>query len=73
MKNNYTPKKLPFLEKICWQTKDVYQFTPKQMLHRYERGWKYRTLFGDLEETELDFLRDLAKHYNSWLRVELLD
>jgi len=38
------PKKLPFLEAICWQTKDVYQFTPEQMLSRYERNWEYRKL-----------------------------
>ena len=45
MKNTITstsftiPKKLPFLEAICWQTKNVYQFTPEEMLSRYERGW----------------------------------
>lgn len=65
------PRRLPFLEAICWQTRDVYQFTPEQMLRRYERGWKYRTLFGGLEETELNFLRELAQHYKSWLQVEL--
>lgn len=31
-----SPKKLPFLEAIFWQTKDVCQFTPEQMLSRYE-------------------------------------
>lgn len=65
------PAKLPFLEAICWQTRDVYQFTPEQMLRRYERGWKYRTLFGGLEETELNFLRELAQCYKSWLQIEL--
>ncbi len=65
------PRKLPFLESICWQTKNVYQFTPEQMLRRYERGWKYRTLCGGLEETELNFLRELAQRYKSWLQVEL--
>ena len=65
------PRKLPFLESICWQTKNVYQFTPEQMLSRYERGWEYRTLFGGLEETELIFLRELAQSYKSWLQVEL--
>jgi hypothetical protein len=65
------PKKLPFLESICWQTKDVYQFTPEQMLSRYERGWSYRQLFDNLEGEELDFLRQLAKTYSSWLQTDL--
>lgn len=65
------PKNLPFLEAICWQTKDVYQFTPEEMLSRYERGWTYRKLFNNLEGEELIFLKELTKRYNSWLQVEL--
>ena len=67
----FVPQKLPFLEAICWQTEDVYRFTPEQMLSRYERGWKYRTLFNNLEGEELEFLRSLAKYYHSWLQVEV--
>lgn len=63
--------KLPFLESICWQTKDVYQFTPEQMLSRYERGWDYRQVFNNLEGEELNFLRYLAKTYHSWLQADL--
>jgi hypothetical protein len=65
------PKNLPFLEAICWQTKDVYRFTPEEMLSRYERGWTYRKLFNNLEGEELIFLKELAKRYHSWLQVEL--
>ena len=65
------PKKLPFLEAICWQTEDVYRFTPKQMLSRYERGWEYRKLFRNLEGEELNFLKEIAKQYHSWLQAEL--
>ncbi|MBH8578393.1 hypothetical protein I8752_36760 [Nostocaceae cyanobacterium CENA369] len=65
------PKKLPFLESICWQTGDVYKFTPEQMLSRYERGWQYRQLFDNLEGEELNFLKELAKHYHSWLQANL--
>lgn len=67
----FVPQKLPFLEAICWQTEDVYGFTPEQMLSRYERGWRYRTLFNNLEGEELEFLRELAKYYHSWLQVEV--
>lgn len=65
------PKYLPFLESICWQTADVYRFTPEEMLSRYERGWRYRDIFNNLEGEELYFLRELAKHYKSWLMADL--
>ena len=65
------PKKLSFLESICWQTGDVYRFIPEQMLSRYERGWSYRQLFDNLEGEELKFLQQLAKRYNSWLQATL--
>ncbi|BAZ53616.1 hypothetical protein NIES4103_62970 [Nostoc sp. NIES-4103] len=63
------PKKLPFLESICWQTADVYRFTPQQMLSRYERGWEYRKLFNNLDGEELNFLKGLARGYHSWLEA----
>jgi hypothetical protein len=65
------PEKLPFLEAICWQTENVYRFTPEQMLSRYERGWRYRKLFDNLEGEELDFLKNLTIHYQSWLQSNL--
>ncbi|MDZ7990846.1 MAG: hypothetical protein RM022_001530 [Nostoc sp. EfeVER01] len=65
------PKNLPFLESICWQTADVYRFTPEQMLSRYERGWQYLNLFNNLEGEELNFLQELARRYKSWLQVYL--
>lgn len=64
-------ERLPFLESICWQTNNVYRFTPEQMLSRYERGWSYRNLFNNLEGEELNFVKQLAKHYNSWLQATL--
>ena len=65
------PEELPFLESICWQTADVYQFTREEMLSRYERGWEYRKLFNNLEGEELGFLMKLAKQYHSWLQADL--
>jgi hypothetical protein len=65
------PKKLPFLESICWQTTDVYRFTSEEMLSRYERGWQYYQLFNNLEGEELNFIKELARHYQSWLQVYL--
>jgi hypothetical protein len=65
------PHKLPFLEAICWQTGNVYNFTPEQMLSRYERGWTYRNLFRNLDGDELTFLKALAQNYHSWLQADL--
>jgi hypothetical protein len=70
-KNTLIPNKLPFLEAICWQTEDIYSLTPEQMLSRYERGWRYRSLFNKIEGSELDFLKRIAREYQSWLQVEL--
>lgn len=67
------PKRLPFLESICWQTKDVYRFTPEEMLSRYERGWRYRNIFNNLEDEELDFIRQIAVHYKSWLIADFMN
>jgi len=63
------PQKLPFLESICWQTTDVYRFTPEEMLSRYERGWRYHDLFNNLEGEELDFLKNLTIRYQSWVQL----
>ena len=41
------------------------------MLSRYERGWRYRNLFKNLEDEELEFLKKIAHQYQSWLQVEL--
>ncbi len=65
------PEKLPFLEAICWQTENVYRFKPEEMLSRYERGWRYRNLFNNLEGEEIDFLKQIATQYNSWLQSYL--
>jgi hypothetical protein len=65
------PQELPFLQAVCWQTEDVHRFDPEQMLSRYERGWGYRKIFDNLEGEELEFLRELAKCYHSWLQVEV--
>lgn len=69
--SEHLPERLPFLEAICWQTENIYHYTPEEMLSRYERGWKYRNLFNNLEGEELSFLKQLAARYHSWLQTEL--
>lgn len=64
------PQKLPFLEAISWQNSDVQHLTPAEMLCRYERGWEYRGILGNLSEEELRFVKTLANYYNSWLATQ---
>jgi hypothetical protein len=45
----------------------VYRFTPEEMLSRYERGWRYYNVFDNLDGEELNFLKEIAKCYESWL------
>ncbi|MBD2211726.1 nucleotidyl transferase AbiEii/AbiGii toxin family protein [Nostoc linckia FACHB-104] len=65
------PDKLPFLEKLCWQRVDLQNLTLLEMLKIYERGWHYRGILGDLSQTEVLFVQDLAKYYNSWLGAQM--
>lgn len=73
MNTNNIPQQLPFLNSICWQTKNIYEFSLEEMLSRYERGWSYRKLFDNLEDEEYQFIYQLAKKYKSWLLTELND
>lgn len=41
------------------------------MLTCYERGWRYRSLFNNLESDEVEFIKTIAQEYQSWLIVEL--
>lgn len=61
------PGRLPFLEAICWQIKDVRCFTLSEMLNAYERGWRYRGVLADLEGEELDFVHTLLKEEGLWI------
>ncbi len=61
------PDGLPFLQAVCWQTKDIRNFTLIEMLSRYESGWKYRGVLADLEGEELEFVRRLVKEFGSWI------
>lgn len=64
------PKKLPFLESVCWDLNYVYDLPIEEILEAYERGWNYRDLF-DLDEEELQFLKKIAIKYKSWLIADL--
>ena len=37
------------------------------MLHRYERGWHYRSVLAELIGEEAEFVRELCRRYGSWI------
>jgi len=60
--NIKVPDKLPFLEAICWQIKDIKnRFTLAEMFSLYERGQRYRGVLAELDGDELCFVNELAK------------
>ncbi|MDZ8260194.1 nucleotidyl transferase AbiEii/AbiGii toxin family protein [Nostoc sp. ChiQUE01b] len=65
------PEKLPFLESIGWQLKNVYQLHEKEMIQLYQRNWHYRSTFKHLEDEEEGFVYYLANKYNSWILADL--
>lgn len=54
-------KRLPFLEAVCWDLRDVYALTPAQMLTRYENGLEYDGILANLEQDERVFIETLKK------------
>jgi hypothetical protein len=62
---------LPFLKAICWQTADIKQLTPAEMLSRYEQGWQYRGVLGQPSAEELLWIAEISHCYGSWLAAEV--
>lgn len=65
------PEELPLLEAICWQISDVKNFSPKEMLISYERGWHYLGVLGEPSPEELIFIKQLIQRYGSWLATDV--
>ncbi|MBO3463814.1 nucleotidyl transferase AbiEii/AbiGii toxin family protein [Aetokthonos hydrillicola Thurmond2011] len=65
------PQKLPFLESIGWQLKNVYQMSENEIIQLYQRNWHHRTTFKNFKQEEKKFVHYLAKKYNSWLLPDL--
>jgi len=63
------PNKLPFMEAICWQTKDIKHFTLAEMLNLYERCRRYEGVLADLEGDELYFVHKLSKQSDSRIKT----
>jgi hypothetical protein len=60
---------LPFLRSLCWQSPSpsIATLSESEVLQLYERNWRYRGVIADLNECERQFVRNLARQYQSWL------
>jgi len=65
------PAKLPFLEAVCWDLRDVTLLSEDEMLNRYERCWNYRGVLADIPPEEQEFIAALAKAKGSWLQINV--
>ncbi len=65
------PEKLPFLEAVCWDLRDVSVLSQDEILDRYERGWGYKGVLADINPQEKQYIANLAKAKGSWLQVSV--
>ncbi|MEH2153131.1 MAG: hypothetical protein V7K66_02290 [Nostoc sp.] len=45
-------QKLPFIESIGWQLKNVYQMSEKEIIQLYQCNWHHQTTFKNLKQEE---------------------
>lgn len=65
------PQKLPFLEALCWDIRDIDCLSQDEILDRYERGWNFRGVLADISPQEAKFILGLAKAKGSWLQTSV--
>lgn len=60
---------LTFLRLLCWQSESasIAGLSDLEILQLYERNWRYRGVMADLSEIEVQFIKQLAEQYQSWL------
>ncbi len=64
-------RQLPFLNALCWQISDIEGLTPAEILHTYERGWRYLGALPQPSEEEWQLIHHLSHEYKSWLQTDL--
>jgi hypothetical protein len=62
------PEKLPLLDAICKKLNQRVNLDDEQrVLGVYERGWIFKGVLGNLNDSEARYVRALATRYNSWI------
>jgi hypothetical protein len=59
------PSVLPFLEAISWYDSRPRELSPKEMLLRYEDGWRFVGVLAEPSAEELTWIRQLVARYGS--------
>jgi hypothetical protein len=63
------PDVVPFLESLSWFDARWRELSPLDMLRRYERGWRHRSVTAELSAEELAYVRALVGRFGSVLDV----
>ncbi|HVY48754.1 MAG TPA: hypothetical protein VHB21_22855 [Minicystis sp.] len=61
------PRELPFLESISWFDARPRDLSQREMLARYEKGFRFVGVTADLDGEERAFVRALARRFGSEL------
>ena len=62
------PAKLPLLDAICKKLNQRVNMESEQsVLGPYERGWIFKGVIANLDDSEARYVRALATRYNSWI------
>jgi hypothetical protein len=59
------PQRLPFLEAISWYDSRPLELAPREMLARYEAGWRFNGVLADPSAEEQAWIRHLVELYGS--------
>ena len=63
------PEELPFSESLSWSDRCWRQLEPREMLSRYEAGWRFRGILAEPSEEEWTLIRALCRRFGSFLDV----
>jgi len=59
------PARLPFLEAISWYDRAPHRLSPRQMLTRYEAGWRFVGVLAEPSREERDWICYLVERHGS--------
>jgi hypothetical protein len=61
------PVDLPFLESVSWFDARPRDLSPREMLNRYEKAFRFVCVTADLSDEERTFVRALVRTFGSVL------
>ncbi|MBN1605627.1 MAG: hypothetical protein JW940_03300 [Polyangiaceae bacterium] len=61
----HVPDELPFLEAVSWYDRRPRELSAREMLSRYEAGWRFRGVLCEPTGQERAWIRYLAQRFGS--------